>query len=309
MPKQTTDHLLMVRPANFGRSSVTVADNTFQDPVKASEQSRVASTAIAEFDQFVHVLRDAGLRIMEVEDTPDPLTPDAVFPNNWFSTHDDGLLVIYPLYWPQRRQERREDVLELLDQQCIINRTLALDHWEADDRFLESTGSLILDRVNRIAYACLSNRCDEDAVHDWCQAMDYKPLTFTAKDGRGGIVYHTNVMMAIGTWLVPICLDCIRDQGERSKIQEAIVLTGKKILELSLEQIDHFAGNMLEAITPAGPVWVMSTQAYKSLTPDQKALLTADGCRIVHAPLDTIETYGGGSARCMVGEIFLQDRT
>jgi len=308
MPDQTTDHLLMVRPANFGRSSVTVADNTFQDPVAKSDMDAVAEKAIGEFDNFVETLRQAGMNITVVQDTDSPVKPDATFCNNWFSTHEDGLLVTYPLYWPQRRAERRADVIEMFDDKLIINRTLALDHWEEDDRFLESTGSLVLDRQNRIAYACLSNRCGKNAVHDWCAAMNYKPITFTATDDKGGVVYHTNVIMAVGTWLVPICLDSIANADERAKVSEAIRLTGKKILELSPDQINHFAGNMLEANTDRGTVWIMSSQAYKSLTADQRALLEADGSRIVHAPIDTIEHYGGGSARCMVGEIFLESR-
>lgn len=308
MPNQTTDHLLMVRPANFGRSSVTVADNTFQDPVAKADQDEVAAKAIVEFDNFVKALRDAGITITIVQDTVSPVKPDATFCNNWFSTHEDGLVVTYPLYWPQRREERRADVIEMFDERFFIKRTLVLDHWEADGRFLESTGSLVLDRQNQIAYACLSNRCGEDAVHDWCAAMDYKPITFTATDARGGVVYHTNVIMAVGTWLVPICLDSIADANERAKVSEAIRLTGKKILELSLDQVDHFAGNMLEAGTSQGTVWVMSSQAYRSLSPDQRALLEADGSRIVHSPIDLIETFGGGSARCMVGEIFLEKR-
>jgi hypothetical protein len=308
MSQQTTDHLLMIRPAHFGRNSETVADNSFQDLLASAEYDRVAAVARVEFDAFAKVLTDAGIRLTIVEDRDEPITPDAVFCNNWFSTHDDGLLVTYPMYWPQRRRERRMDIIELFDQKCIINRTMALDHWEEDGRFLESTGSLVLDRVNRVAYACLSNRCDENAVFDWCAAMSYKPITFQATDAAGRIVYHNNVIMAIGSWLVPICLEAITDAGERAKVREAILIAGRKIMELTPDQVEHFAGNMLEASTPAGPVWIMSTQAYTALTPEQRALLRADGTRIAHSPINTIETYGGGSARCMVGEIFLAAR-
>lgn len=298
----------MIRPVHFGRNSETVADNSFQDPLASAEYDRVATAARAEFDVFVNVLTEAGVRLTVVEDRDDPITPDAVFCNNWFSTHDDGLLVTYPMYWPQRRRERRADIIELFDQKCVINRTMALDHWENDGRFLESTGSLVLDRVNRVAYACISNRCDENAVHDWCEAMDYQPITFKATDAMGRIVYHNNVIMAIGTWLVPICLDAIADEGERAKVKEAILVTGRRIMELTPNQVEHFAGNMLEADTASGGIWIMSTQAYTALTPNQRALLRTDGMRIAHAPIETIETYGGGSARCMVGEIFLADR-
>lgn len=298
----------MVRPANFGRNSQTVADNTFQDPLARSQADRVAAEARQEFDGFVAVLRAGGVTVTVVDDRAEPTTPDAVFCNNWFSTHADGLLITYPMYWPQRRAERRPDVLELFDQRFRINRTLALDHWEADGRFLESTGSLVLDRTNRIAYACLSNRCGADAVYDWCAAMDYRPITFDAVDARGGVVYHTNVIMACGRRVVPICLASIADPAERSKVTEAIRITGKRILELSLEQIDHFAGNMLQVRTRTGTAWLMSSQAYASLTVGQRAALTEDGSALLHAPLAAIETYGGGSARCMVGEIFLEPR-
>lgn len=307
MSRQTTDHLLLIRPANFGRNSHTVADNSFQDDLAASEYDRIAAQARDEFDQFVKELTRAGINTTVVEDLLEPVTPDAVFCNNWFSTHDDGLVVTYPIYWPQRRPERRTDILELLAERFKVNRTLILDHWEDDGRYLESTGSLVLDRVNRIAFACLSNRCEENAVRDWCVAMDYKPITFRATDAKGQIVYHNNVIMSIGTWLVPICLEAIADPVERAKVREAILLTGKRILELSHEQVEHFAGNMLEVDSSAGPVWVMSSQAYRALSVEQRAYLTADGVRIVHSELETIETYGGGSARCMVGEIYLEE--
>jgi hypothetical protein len=306
---QTTHHLLMIRPANFGRASETVADNSFQEPVTAESFDAIGARAQTEFDRFVDGLRSAGANITVIDDTDLPVKPDAVFCNNWFSTHADGTVVIYPTYWPQRREERRDDVLSTLDRNYRIERRIDLTEWEEEDRYLESTGALILDREKRIAYACLSQRCDQRAVHDWCERMDYQPITFHATDARGEVIYHTNVMMALGTEHVIVCLDAVTDPAEKSKLTESLVLTGKRIVGLSLEQVDNFAGNALEIRSEHGPAWVMSTAAYTALDEAQwEALLSVDGMRIIHSDLSTIERYGGGSARCMLAEIYLPDR-
>jgi hypothetical protein len=306
---QTTDHLLMVRPANFGRASETVADNSFQEPVAGESFDEIGARARDEFDEFVRTLEEAGLRITVIEDTPIPIKPDAVFPNNWFSTHAGGIVVTYPTYWPQRRLERRADVLELLAERYQLNEHIDLTDWEAEECYLESTGAVLLDRNKRIAYACLSQRCDRQAVYDWCERMDYRPITFHGTDARGEVIYHTNVMMALGTRHALVCLDAVSDPEEKSKLTESLILSGKVIVGLSLDQVDAFAGNALEARTENGPVWIMSTAAYTALAPAQKeALLSVPDMRIVHADLSTIERYGGGSARCMLAEIFLSER-
>lgn len=306
---QTTHHLLMVRPANFARASETVADNSFQEAVTGESFSQIGQRALEEFDHFVALLREAGVTVHVVADTPAPVKPDAVFPNNWFSTHEDGTLVTYPSYWPQRRLERRADVIEQLRNRFFLARHIDLSGWEEEDRFLESTGSLLLDRGARVAYACLSQRCTAEAVHAWCTLMDYQPVSFHGTDLRGEVIYHTNVMMAVGRTHVIVCLDAVADAAERSKLTESLLLSGKRIVGLSLEQVDHFAGNALEARTPDGPVWIMSTAAFTSLSPEQRdALMEPQGMRIVHSDLTTIERYGGGSARCMLGEIFLPER-
>ena len=307
---QTTNHLLLVRPANFARASETVADNSFQEAVSAEPFDDIAARAVAEFDRFAALLRQAGVDVTVIADTPIPVKPDAVFPNNWFSTHADGTLVTYPTYWPQRRQERREDIIEQLSEQFALLRRVDLSVWEAENLFLESTGSLLLDRVQRVAYACLSQRCSPEAVYRWCERMDYQPITFHALDARGDVIYHTNVMMALGTERAVICLDAIRDGGERAKVTESLLLGGRQLVQLSLEQIDRFAGNMLEAVTPAGPLWIMSSAAHDALTEAQRqSLLEVPATRILHSDLGTIERYGGGSARCMLGEIFLPPRS
>lgn len=305
MHKQTTHHLLMVRPRDFAIGSPTHHDNHFQSIAPPELQREIAARAMDEFDNYVRVLREAGLRITVVDDQPDVSTPDSVFPNNWFSTHEDGLYVTYPMFWPQRRIERRADVLELLDQDHHIRRTLALEHWESAGHILEGTGSLVLDRQNRIAYACFSERATESAIHDWCQAMNYSPLTFTALDASGGTIYHTNVMLAVGTDVAIACLDSVRDPAEKSKLTESLAMTGKKIVGISLEQMNNFAGNALEVMTANGPAWVMSETAHNALDPAQ---LEALGAPVIHAPLPVIEKYGGGSARCMISEIFLPEK-
>ncbi|MCP9235333.1 citrulline utilization hydrolase CtlX [Lewinella sp. JB7] len=306
---QTTRHLLMVRPANFARASETVADNSFQEPVSNESFRAIGERAVQEFDHFVELLRRIGVEVTVIEDTPAPVKPDAVFPNNWFSTHPDGTLVTYPTYWPQRRLERRDDVVDFLKNTFRVARHVDLSAWEEDERYLESTGSLLLDRDRLIAYACLSQRCTRVAVHDWCEIMGYKPITFHAHDARGEVIYHTNVMMALGTTHAIVCLDALRDEAERSKLTESLILTGKRIVELSLDQVDQFAGNALEVSTEEGPVWIMSSAAFGALTEEQRQTLVAPpGTRIVHADLSTIERYGGGSARCMLGEVYLEPR-
>lgn len=305
MPNQTTHHLLMVRPRSFAIGSPTHVDNSFQSLAQPEDQRPIAAAAVAEFDNYVQVLRTAGLTITVIEDKEGQVLPDSVFPNNWFSTHDDGLLVTYPMYWPQRRLERRGDILDLLDNGLQVNRTLALEHWENTGRILEGTGSLVLDREKQIAYVCYSERATPKAIQDWCDAMNYAPITFNAFDKRGAVIFHTNVMMAVGTTAALVCLDSVPDPDEKAKLTESLALTGKKIIGLSLDQVDHFAGNALEVATPNGPAWVMSSNAFHSLDPAQKEAL---GAPIIHAPLPTIETYGGGSARCMIAEIFLPEK-
>ncbi|MGB3800071.1 MAG: arginine deiminase-related protein [Lewinella sp.] len=303
---QTTNHLLLIRPANFARASETVADNSFQEAVSNESFREIGRRAVDEFDAFVALLQRIGITTHVFEDSPEPVKPDAVFPNNWFSTHTNGTVVTYPSFWPQRRLERRADIIDYLQANFTVNDVIDFSAWEAEELYLESTGSVLLDRHGRIAYACISQRCSLEALHRWCERMDYQPITFHGHDLRGEVIYHTNVMMAIGTKDVLICLDAIQDEAERAKVQESVALSGKRMVGLSLDQVDSFAGNALEASTPDGPVWIMSSAAFNSLDEEQRlALVEPEGMRIIHADLSTIERYGGGSARCMLGEVFL----
>ncbi|OAV45640.1 citrulline utilization hydrolase CtlX [Lewinella sp. 4G2] len=299
---QTTNHVLMVRPHHFAMGSPTHFDNAFQEAAPPELQYEIAEKAKGEFDHYVHLLREAGINVTVVEDDPSVVTPDSAFPNNWFSTHGDGLLVTYPMFWPQRRIERREAIFELIDQKFRVNRTLDLAHWESAGRFLEGTGSLVLDRKNRVAYCCYSERATKQAIQDWCAAMDYAPITFHAVDQRGTPIYHTNVMLAIGTEVAVACFDSVADPAEKSKLTESLALSGRRLMGISQDQMDQFGGNMLELRREAGPLWVMSSAAFNSLDPAQVELL---GSPLLHVPLPTIEQYGGGSARCMISEIFL----
>lgn len=302
---QTTNHVLMVRPRSFAMGSPTHFDNAFQEIAPPEHQHAIAAAARVEFDHYVALLRQAGIRVTVVDDDEQVVTPDSVFPNNWFSTHADGLLVTYPMFWPQRRIERRQEIIDQLDKENTINRTLALEHWESAGRILEGTGSLVLDRVERIAYCCYSERATKQAIYDWCEAMDYKPITFNALDQRGTPIYHTNVMLAVGSTVAVACFDSVPDPAEKSKLTESLVLSGRRILGISQDQMDQFGGNMLELHNENGPLWVMSSAAFNSLDPAQVEALAAP---ILHVPLPTIEKYGGGSARCMISEIFLEDK-
>ena len=282
--------------------SPTHYDNAFQSIAPPERQHEIAELARAEFDGYVTALRRVGVRVTVVDDDPAVPTPDATFPNNWFSTHEDGLYVTYPMFWPQRRLERRREIFDLLDERHLINRTLALEHWENEGRYLEGTGSLVLDRRARTAYCCFSERATEAAIDDWCAAMDYTPIAFHAVDRRGTAVYHTNVMLAVGTEVAVVCFGAIPDGADKRKVRESLTASGRRLIEISLDQMDRFGGNMLELRTKEGPLWVMSSSAFGSLDATQREQLSAP---ILHVPLPVIEKYGGGSARCMLSEIFL----
>jgi hypothetical protein len=303
--QQTTDTILMVRPAHFGYNEETAGNNAFQVNDQSLSPQEIQEKAKAEFDAFVAKLRAVGVNIIMVEDTSDPLTPDAVFPNNWVTFHQDGLIITYPMYAPKRRLERREDVLIGLSRQFTISNHVRMEGHEAQNRFLEGTGSMILDRPNRLVYACLSPRTDAELLDEFCKITGYTPVVFHSVDGQGQDIYHTNVMMALGETFVVIVLDTIRDVQEREAMLARFAATGKEVIDLSMEQMMSFAGNMLQVRNTEGQTFlVMSTQAYQSLRQEQVAQIEKH-TRIVHSPIDTIETYGGGSARCMMAEVFL----
>jgi hypothetical protein len=299
---QTTSHILMIRPVNFAFNLETAANNAFQ--VK-NDGDDVQQRALNEFDDFVSLLRKNNVDVLVVEDTPHPHTPDSVFPNNWISFHNDGTLLLYPMFAPSRRAERKEHVLQKVYERFRISNKIDLSHYEKSNLFLEGTGSMVLDRENKIAFACLSPRTNKKVLDDFCNKMNYQPVTFTAVDSNGTPIYHTNVMMCVADRYVVICLDSIKNPEERARVTETIQKTGKELINVSYQQLNAFAGNMLQIESRAGEkILVMSTQAYQSLTDQQVQKLNSYN-RIIHAPLTVIEANGGGSARCMMAEIHL----
>lgn len=299
---QTTSHILMIRPVNFAFNLETAVNNAFQVRTDATD---VQAQALQEFDDFVSLLKKNHVDVVVVEDTPHPHTPDSIFPNNWVSFHDDGTILLYPMFAPNRRAERKGHVLENIYSKFRVTNKIDLSYYEKNNLYLEGTGSMVLDREDKLAFACLSPRTDKKVLQEFCDKMNYEPITFTAVDRNGMPIYHTNVLMCVGDQYVVICLDCIRDQEEKDKLLEAIQKTGKEIIDISYEQLDKFAGNMLQIENAQGEkLLIMSTQAYRSLNKKQVQKLESYN-RIIHSPLNAIETNGGGSARCMMAEIHL----
>jgi hypothetical protein len=296
----------MIRPVNFGYNAETAVNNAFQ--VKG-EDNDAQKKAVKEFDSFVNILRQHGVDITVVEDTMEPHTPDSIFPNNWVSFHHDGSVLLYPMYAVNRRAERKQPVLDTIEKKFTISKKIDLSGYEKENIFLEGTGSMVLDRDNKIAYACLSPRTNEKVLNDFCDKLGYSSVLFHATDINHRDIYHTNVMMCVADKYVVICTDSIRDEEEKTKVTEAIRRTGKEIITITLDQMNHFAGNMLQVENTQGEkLLVMSTQAFESLTNEQKQKLGLFN-PIIHSPLTTIETNGGGSARCMMAEVHLPVRS
>lgn len=298
---QTTSKILMVRPFRFAFNEETAGNNHFQ---QKTDQSLVHEKAVEEFDAFVKLLRGNDVDVTVVQDTPEPWTSDSIFPNNWFSSHIMGELVLYPMFAENRRQERKPEVLHLLRRRMNHPKLIDLTYWEKENQFLEGTGSMIFDRDKRIAYACRSQRTSEKVLVDFCSRMNFDYILFDAVDKNGNPIYHTNVMMEIGTQVAVICLEAIRNEQERGKVVSRVTDSGKIIVDISLEQVERFAGNMIELKNRSGhPLMVMSASARESLTVGQERTISTYS-KIVSADLKTIESNGGGSARCMIVEIF-----
>ena len=299
--KQNASKVLMVRPAHFGFNEQTAGNNYFQ---QATDQSTVNEQAIKEFDAYVELLRSNGIEVVFVQDTETPHTPDSIFPNNWFSTHASGELVLYPMFAENRRQERKPAVLEYLNNTYKPYQTFDLSEWESKNLFLEGTGSLILDHKAKIAYACRSPRTSDEVLRDFCNKMGFTALIFDSVDGKGNPIYHTNVMLTIADKYIVICADSIKNDNERKAVLDSFIRNGKEIIEISHEQVNNFAGNMMELVNKDGEsLLIMSARAKDSLKSEQIENITKYS-RIVAPDLEIIETNGGGSARCMIAEIF-----
>lgn len=303
---QLAGAVLMVRPVRFESNPETAESNRFQGKTTATavEQQELAAR---EFDDLAETLSDAGIEVIVVDDTPEPQTPDSIFPNNWVSFHADGRVVVYPMEAANRRTERRLDVIE--DLNCRygyqVSEVVDLSDHESEQHYLEGTGSMVLDRANRIIYACLSTRTHLDPLGDFAQRMDYDVVAFDAVDRDGVPIYHTNVLMNVGEEIAVICDAAITREDQRSAVVQRLRDTGHEILSLSYDQLEAFAGNMLELRAENGQrVIAMSQQARDSLTDEQIASLTRNGA-IVTAAIDNIEASAGGSVRCMLAEIHL----
>jgi len=299
----------MIRPVAFRMNEQTAVNNYYQKVLDNLLPATVNAKAQQEFDAFVEKLQAAGVDVTVVDDTLDPDTPDSIFPNNWISFHENGDVVLYPMFAENRRAERREDILDILEEKGFqIENIVDYTSAEEDGFFLEGTGSLLLDRANGIAYCALSPRADEELFIEFCEDFDMAPVIFSAYqtiNNERKLIYHTNVMMCLGSTFAVICADCIDDKQERKMVVDQLKKSGKEVILISEAQVNNFAGNMLELVgANQQKLLVMSAAAHSSLTTDQIKKLEKHAS-IVSSSLDTIEACGGGSARCMMAEIFL----
>ena len=294
--------ILMVRPYQFYFNQQTAANNFFQSNINIENANELA---IAEFDAMVEKLRDHQIKVNVVQDTKDPSTPDSIFPNNWVSTHEGGTLCLYPMFAENRRAERKLSVIDFLESNYQIQNTLDLTDLEKEGIFLEGTGSMVLDHQNKLAYGCLSERLDKNAFYEWCDKMQFKAIAFKAVDDKAQPIYHTNVMMCMGDQFVVICLESIPNEQEKQIVLESFKKSNKEVITISQDQLNHFAGNMLQVFDiNEKPHLIMSEQAHTSLDPAQVKSLEKYN-PILPISIPTIEALGGGSTRCMMAEIYL----
>lgn len=299
---QHTSRIIMIRPVHFSFNEETAVDNHFQ---VSGEGNIIQEKALKEFNTFIEKLKEEGIEVIVFDDSPEPYTPDSVFPNNWISFHEDGTVFLYPMFAENRRKERKDRVLDHVSRLFTINQVTDLSAFETGGLFLEGTGSMVLDRDHKIAYACLSQRTDDIVLNEFCERAGYRPIPFSAVDENGLPIYHTNVMMCVAETFTVICLDSIKDATEKKTVLDSLKNSGKEIIEISYAQMNQFAGNMLQVHNKSGKKYlVMSTQAFNSLTTVQIDAIEKENA-IIHSDISTIETHGGGSARCMMAEVFL----
>jgi hypothetical protein len=299
---QNTSHILMIRPVAFAFNKQTAVNNAFQ---QSEMQSNTQQLALQEFSGLVKVLQDNGVNVLVIDDTAEPHTPDSIFPNNWFSTHEEGIMALYPMFAENRRSERRPDIAQYISDKFKLNDIIDYTSYEQDNVFLEGTGSMVLDRESRICYACISARTHKELLVKFCNNFGYELLDFHAVDANNTPVYHTNVVMSVADKFMVVCLETVKDAHERERIVQS---TSKEVIEISLAQMSQFAGNMLEVVNKSGEhLMVMSETAYNCLTLQQITRIE-NHARIIHSDIHTIETSGGGSVRCMMAEIFLEEK-
>ena len=299
----------MVRPYSFRKNEETASNNHYQRDLAQASPEEIVQRAQDEFDGLMAALKAAGVEVIVFDEAEPYKTPDALFPNNWISTHGDGAIGLYPMFAPNRRAERRDDIPLVLEHQYgfDVREIIDFTEFESHNKFLEGTGSIVLDRVNRKAYSALSDRTDPRALEHFCDQLDFEPVAFEAfqtVDNKRLPIYHTNVMMSVGSGYAVVCLDSIDSDEERQLVQDSIAQDGLTLIPITEEQVNQFAGNMLELQGADGPVLAMSECAFQSLQPEQISELQRY-TTLLHVPLPTIETCGGGSARCMIAEIHL----
>ncbi len=302
---QFASAVLMIRPAAFGFNPETAESNAFQKTNSESCCQSIRDQAVVEFDAAIQTLRGRGVTVLVEDDTPEPKKPDAVFPNNWISTHEDGTVITYPMFSFSRRHEVRDTIIESMGRQFQINRHWRMEAAASKGEFLEGTGSMVLDRANRIAYACHSPRTSEGLLHEFCNRLGYSPVLFTAVDQNQSPIYHTNVMMSVLQDQVVVCLESIVNPTERETVAEAVESCGHSIITVTQSQLEKFACNLLQVgRQEQKPVIVLSTTALEALSESQRKKLSRDS-EMVPLSIPVIEHFGGGSVRCMLAEIFL----
>lgn len=304
--KQITKNILMIEPVSFNYNAETALNNYFQKSVTNFSKSQVQKKALEEFNNFVKLLRSKQVNVHVIKDTIHPLTPDSIFPNNWISFHSNGEVLLYPMFANNRRLERRRDIIKKLQNEYLVSEVKSLVHYEDKSIFLEGTGSMILDRTNKICYASISLRTNKSIVLDFCDQLNYKPVLFNSfqdVDGKRLPIYHTNVMMCVASDFAIVCLDAIDSQDEKNSVINSLITTNKEIIQISESQANKFAANMLQ-VQGDKKYLIMSESAFNILSEKQIQKIESY-CSILYSDLKTIEKFGGGSARCMMAEIFL----
>jgi len=303
---QITRNIMMIEPVSFNFNAETALNNYYQKTDSSLSESQVQIKALAEFNNFVSLLRSKKINVHVIKDTIHPLTPDSIFPNNWISFHSNGEVLLYPMFANNRRLERRRDIIKKLQNEYFVSEVKSLVHYEDKSIFLEGTGSMILDRTNKICYASISLRTNKSIVLDFCDQLNYKPVLFNSfqdVDGKRLPIYHTNVMMCVASDFAIVCLDAIDSQDEKNSVINSLITTNKEIIQISELQANKFAGNMLQ-VQGDKKYLIMSESAFNTLSEEQIQKIESY-CSILYSDLKTIEKFGGGSARCMMAEIFL----
>jgi hypothetical protein len=307
--RQSASQVLMVRPASFQYNTQTAQSNEFQVNLEGLSKNQILTKARGEFDTMVAELTAHKISVQVIDDTPEPVKPDAIFPNNWISMSQEGVLTIFPMKNENRQLEKRKDIIESIETKYIVTKKIDLSQYEHNDRALEGTGSIVFDHIAQIAYACLSPRTDDALLEEYCKQINYQPVVFHSQDSNGKLIYHTNVVMCVGSGYVVIGLDTVFDPIEKAYLENKFAESNLEIISVSNNQLlENFAGNMLQVENQDGELYlVMSRKAFSSLTEAQKIQIEKYA-QILPVSIDIIETIGGGSARCMMAEIFLQKK-